>query len=83
VHQLIFEDFQELGTWSASDGAPPYLMAVAENALHRQDVIEFLAGNTPTPILLRYCLPLDRIEKIAVDSLENGDRSTVVAREEI
>jgi hypothetical protein len=65
------------------DGSPPYLMAVAEEVADDDQFIEFLAGDTPTPISRRFCLPIARVEEIAVTFLARGGRSESVAWEEI
>ena len=69
---------------SRKNGAPPYLMATTPDAKRSGDgEIEFLMGDTPTPILKRYCLPLDIIKKIAVHFLKTGERSSAVEWEEV
>jgi hypothetical protein len=42
---------------SRTDGDTPYLMALAPGAWEAKDYFEFLAGDTPTPISQRYCMP--------------------------
>src|SRR5215470_17783591 len=46
--------------FSRSDGEPPYLVAVAPDPVPDHKQIEFLCGNTPTPVPLRYILPFDK-----------------------
>src|SRR5262249_9341652 len=43
--------------YSRSDGNSPYLVAVAANPTAEEGDIEFLCGNTPTPVSKRYILP--------------------------
>ncbi len=69
--------------YSPSDGSPPYLVAVADDAVDDGKLVEFLAGNTPTPIPRRFCLPTDQVEKIAAEFLTRGGKSTAVAWEGI
>ncbi len=69
--------------YSPSDGSPPYLMAVPDDVVDDGNFVEFLAGNTPTPIARRFCLPIEQIEKIAYDFIEQGDKSGEVTWEEI
>jgi len=64
-------------------GLPPYLMAVADDGADNSGVVAFLAGGTPTPICRRFCLPIDRVERIASDFLVHGRRSETVSWEEI
>jgi hypothetical protein len=69
--------------YSTSDGSPPYLMAVADDAVDDGKFVDFLAGNTPTPVPRRFCLPIDQVEKIAAEFLTRGGKSTAVAWEGI
>ena len=75
----------ECGTvqYGSSDGLPPYLMAVANDAADDSDFVEFLSGGTPTPISRRFCLPIERVGKIAADFLARGNKSESVIWEEI
>jgi hypothetical protein len=73
--------------FSRTDGEPPYLMATlsnlkAGNEREGQDV-EFLIGNTPTPVRARYCLPLDVIMQVATRFQQSGARSPDVYWEEL
>jgi hypothetical protein len=68
--------------FSSTDGAPPYLMAVRNNA-YQEGEQDFLISSTPTPVPRRYCLPMQRVAEIAVAFLENGERSSDVEWEEI
>jgi hypothetical protein len=68
---------------AASDGRPPYLMAVNEESLDDEAVVEFLAGGTPTPIPGRFCLPVPRVSTIAQEFIATGQRPGDVTWEEI
>jgi hypothetical protein len=68
---------------SRTDGDTPYLMAVAPGAWEAKDYFEFLAGDTPTPISKRYCMPWEQVRQIANYFLETGDRSPDISWEEI
>ena len=69
--------------FSRSDGEPPYLMAVAPDPIPEHKQVEFLCGNTPTPVPSRYILPFDKIKDIASQFRRTGRRSTDVSWEEI
>lgn len=69
--------------YSPSDGSPPYLMAVADDAVDDGKFVEFFAGNTPTPIPRRFCLPADEVEKIVAEFVTHDGKSEAVAWEEI
>jgi hypothetical protein len=73
----------ELGCvqYSAADGSPPYLMAVGDEA--ESGVVEFLAGNTPTPIPRRFCFSKSVLKQVIADFLRTGERSSAIAWEEI
>jgi len=68
---------------SAADGDAPYLLAVAPDKCCELEYIEFLAGNTPTPIPQRFCLPFEAVKEIAAYFIETGQRSPAFAWEEI
>jgi Immunity protein Imm1 len=81
---------------SLSNGDPPYLLAVApdekktgaENRPRQtgddlEDVVEFLCGDTPTPVPIRYYLPYEVMREIAICFLATGSRSEAVSWEEI
>jgi hypothetical protein len=69
---------------ASSDGRPPYLMAVNEEAaVDDEAFVEFLAGGTPTPIPGRFCLPTDRVMAIAQEFVVTGERSAAVTWDEI
>jgi hypothetical protein len=68
--------------YSPSEGLPPYLMARGDET-DESEFMEFLAGGTPTPIPKRFCLPLDRVQKIMQDFFTHGEKSDAVEWEEI
>lgn len=68
---------------ASSDGRPPYFMAVNEEARDDDAAVEFLAGGTPTPILGRFCLPIQRILAVAIEFVVRGERSPAITWEEI
>ena len=68
---------------SPDTGLPPYLVAVADGCANDAEAVEFLAGGTPTPIPLRFCMPIDRVEAIICHFLTHGAQSDVVAWEEV
>jgi hypothetical protein len=69
--------------FSSEDGLPPYWTAISENAVDDEAFVEFLAGNTPTPISQRYCLPIEQVKVAVADFLFRGDKSEAVHWEEI
>jgi hypothetical protein len=68
---------------SPADVSLPYLMAVAKESANDDGYVEFLASDTPTPIPLRFCLPLHTILSIASEFVKTGKRSGLVQWEEI
>jgi len=76
------------GNWSciqhsSAGGSPPYLMAVpGEPPLGAQDM-EFLIGNTPTPVSRRYILGAELAEKVISYFVGTGKKSESVEWEEI
>jgi immunity protein Imm1 of predicted polymorphic toxin system len=69
--------------YGRSDGEPPYLVAVSSARITPRDHIEFLAGNTPTPISSRYILSFQKVKEIASYFRATGTRSTDVSWEQI
>ena len=68
--------------WSAVDGAPPYMVAIADVS----SVVGtrcFLAGGQQTEIPGRFCLPIERVEDIVAEFVTTGERSRSVVWEEI
>ncbi|MEX0701314.1 MAG: Imm1 family immunity protein [Planctomycetales bacterium] len=69
--------------YSAADGSLPYLIAVASESANDDGYVEFLTADTPTPIPVRYCLPLRMIRAIAAEFVITGERSESVTWEEV
>lgn len=69
--------------YSAADGSPPYLMAVAEENIGCDEYVEFLTADTPTPVHQTYCLPCNILEKVATDFVLTGNRSGAVRWQEV
>jgi hypothetical protein len=69
--------------YSRSDGNSAYLVAVASNPTAEDGDIEFLLGNTATPVSVRHILPFEKVKEIAGYFLETGARSAKVCWEEI
>jgi hypothetical protein len=69
--------------YSRCDGLPPYLMAVSSEVIEAGESVDFLAGNTPTPIPRRFCLAFDLVERIASEFVEHGKKSAVVSWEDV
>lgn len=78
-----YSDSVGAAQYAASDGKPPYAMAVNEEAADDEACVEFLAGGTPTPIPGRFCLPINRVVAIAQEFVATGERSAAVTWEEI
>lgn len=68
---------------SPSDGDTPYLLALAPEKHCDQEYVEFLVGDTPTPVPGRFCLPFEAVRDIAAFFVETGKRSPTVSWEEI
>lgn len=66
----------------ATDGSPPYFMAVADNP-GDAGFCEFLVANTPTPVPRRFCLSMSHVVRIASEFFESGERSGEYEWEEI
>jgi len=69
--------------FSPSDGKPPYEMAVGNETSEEEGFVDFLVGNTPTPVPQRFCLPIDKVLKVAEDFLLHGSKSSTVRWDEI
>jgi len=69
--------------FSSTDGAPPYLMAVAPNPRDSIGESEFLIGDTASPVPKRYCMPYEAVVHIAAAFLQTGQRKPDVHWEEI
>jgi hypothetical protein len=68
---------------SPSNGDTPHLMAVGTDQGGRSSFKEFLMGNTPTPVPVRYLLPWERAASIALYFMRTGQRDPNVHWEEI
>jgi len=68
--------------YSRTDGNPPYFMAVGKNSEGEQ-YVEFLIGDTGTPVDERYCLPFSVIKSIACHFTDTGEKLESVRWEEI
>jgi hypothetical protein len=68
---------------SPADGDTPYLLAVAPEKCCQQEHVEFLVGDTPTPIPQRFCLPFEAVKGIAAYFIETGERSRAFSWEEV
>ncbi len=54
------------------DGSPPYLVATDTSKTDVKDYyVEFDSGGTPTPILMKNCLPFEQVVEIVIYSLRN------------
>jgi hypothetical protein len=69
--------------YSAVDGSPPYLMALGPDDPNGEGYMEFLTGNTDTPIPLKYCMPMSQIKQIVADFLATGEKSHRFSWEEV
>ena len=73
---------QGCAQYSASDGSPPYSMAIAEET-ESEEFMEFLISNTDTPVAMKFCLSIECVKKIVADYLATGKRSPLFSWEEI
>jgi len=72
--------------YGLSNGDPPYLLALppaVESLDPGRPQVEFLCGNTPTPVPARYYLPHEMVKEIAIYFLETGKRSAGISWEDI
>jgi ABC-type transport system involved in multi-copper enzyme maturation permease subunit len=69
--------------FGASDGEPPYFMAIDKHGTLEEGFVEFLVINTPTPIPRRFCLPVETATVIAIEFVSDGTRTSLVNWEEI
>jgi hypothetical protein len=58
-------------------------MAVNSNLRDSEGEVEFLMGDTPTPVSKRYCLPLDAFVEIVAEFVQTGERKREVLWEEL
>ncbi len=70
--------------FARSDGEPPYEMAVWRSVSEDSEPsIWFLAGDQPTEIDARFCMPILQLVEIATQFVVSGDKSQRVRWEEI
>jgi len=67
----------------SAEHEPPYLMAVNPSLRDSEGMVEFLMGDTLTPISKRYCLPYDEFVKIVAEFVQTGERKHDVLWEEL
>jgi hypothetical protein len=68
---------------SRTDGDSPYLLAVARATACGEEYVEFLCGNTPSPVPRRNILPLEKVKEIAAHFIVTGERSPLISWEEV
>lgn len=69
--------------FSRQDGSTPYLMATTSASKGKNEAVDFLIGDTPTPVPGRYCLPFALVREIAFYFQETGGRNPIVDWEQI
>jgi hypothetical protein len=69
--------------YSRSDGEPPYLVAVPPRPHMTSGDVEFLTGNTLTPVPARNIVSFEELKQIAIYFLQTGERSDVVSWEPV
>lgn len=69
--------------YSPGDGRPPYLVALAPDPDPQLEEVEFLTGDTPTPIAARHALPFTLVEELVAWVQRTGKPSPRVLWEEI
>ena len=70
--------------FSSSNGEPPYLLAVTPGRAERNDgMVEFFAGDQPSEIPVRQCLPFEALRQIVLYFFENGVRCMDFVWEEV
>lgn len=67
---------------AANDGQPPYLMAVSTGDAQDRREMEFLVGDTPTPIDGRYRIGFGELCDIVGEFVATGERSVGASWEE-
>jgi hypothetical protein len=68
---------------SASNGMPPYLMALSDDEDNDQREMNFLVGGTATPIDGRYRVTYELLAEIVSEFVASGERSNKVSWEEL
>lgn len=63
---------------SRSYGESSNLMAVSRNPSMKRGYVEFLTGNTPTPVAARYIISFDELKEVILYFLQTGERSDAV-----
>jgi Immunity protein Imm1 len=69
--------------FSTADDEPPYLVAKLDSENMQTGITEFTIGNEPSEIELRLCIPLAVLLEVVAYFVETGQRSSIVAWEEI
>jgi hypothetical protein len=70
--------------YARSDGEPPYEMALSGPVSEPSDkFVCFLAGDQPTEIDARFCMPIEQIRGIVTQFVVGGGKSQTVSWEEI
>jgi len=68
---------------SSNDGQPPFLMATSSIGSSQPDDMEFLVGDTPTPIDGRYRLSFDELCEVVAAFVATGEGSSRVSWEQL
>lgn len=68
---------------SSNNGLPPFLMAVCSSGPANRGDMEFLVGDTPTPIDGRYRIGIDDLCEVVAEFVATGKRSARVFWEEL
>jgi hypothetical protein len=68
---------------SSNDGMPPFLMAVSNGVASGRNEMEFLVGDTPTPIDGRYRIAFDELREVVAEFVATGERSNRVSWEDL
>jgi hypothetical protein len=58
-------------------------MAMIADGQQGKGYLQFLVGDTTTPVPMRYALPFSLVKEVAVYFLQSGERSPSVSWEEI
>ncbi len=69
--------------YSSNDGMPPFLMAVSKGDTPGRNEMEFLVGDTPTPIDRRFRIAFDDLLEVVAEFVATGERSAGVSWEEL
>lgn len=82
-YKLMIGIGDQFGCVQYSNDHVPYLMALAPGAHPDEEYVDFLMGNTPSPVPKRNCLPFEKVKEIAAHFIETGERSSAVSWEEV